>query len=182
MRRVADASCVTAHFSFRVQQTLAVGVKGTQGAHAQQRSGFVGVQFGARVHFADGTSALPAVVQRTARTENAFGLWMMLMHFTATCNVPLSIREECERRCSISPPDASLPTWGSAYRRFALRKRRLKPAATFCIPCVFEHTPRPFAMAQGDRNEMLHSVQHDSLSIFHIRREEACFPAYRAGV
>jgi hypothetical protein len=32
------------------------------------------------------------------------------------------------------------------HRGFALEKLRLKPAATFHIPCVFEHTPRPFAM------------------------------------
>ena len=149
MRRAADVSCLAAHFSFWVQQTLAVGVEGAQRADAQQSRGFVGVQFRAGVHFADGASTPCPVVQRTARTEDAFGL---CLHFASIC-----------------------------HRGFALEKLRLKPAATFHIPCVFEHSPRPFAMAQGDRNEMLHFVRHDSLSALHVRREEAYFPAHHQG-
>jgi len=114
MRRAAVRNCLSAHFSFRVQQTFAVGVEGAQRADAQQSRGFVGVQFRAGVHFADGASTPCPVVQRTARTEDAFGL---CLHFASIC-----------------------------HRGFALEKLRLKPAATFHIPCVFEHTPRPFAM------------------------------------
>ena len=114
MRRAADASCLAAHFSFGVQQSFPIGIKRAQRADAQQSRGFVGVQFRGGVHFADGASTPCPVVQRTARTEDAFGL---CLHFASIC-----------------------------HRGFALEKLRLKPAATFHIPCVFEHTPRPFAM------------------------------------
>ena len=80
MRRAADASCLAAHFSFGVQQTLAVGVEGARRAHAQQPRGFVGVQFRAGVHFADGAPTPCPVVQRTAWTQNAFGL---CLHFAS---------------------------------------------------------------------------------------------------